>query len=284
MPFVFRQDINMKITRSNLIFISTITSLFFNINLSIAKDIWQEDKNTYIKISPSQDVNNSHPFSLSNESVSKILTSIHVKKSSKSTEPLFSEEQITLLSNYLPIALSKAASNEDVIFALSQKKSSLGGLKTSTYYVSGSAFVSEGKLNILIGEHNKVANRAYEMAYDPTNQGIVEYDFNFGNRIKPKFGFDTPVSFTANGLALANSNRNDWIVSELDVQPMQSVAKNTMMVSTNVQPTVIKASMQENEKSDDLVARFKQLEALKNANLITEEEYKMKRKQLLDEL
>ena len=50
------------------------------------------------------------------------------------------------------------------------------------------------------------------------------------------------------------------------------------------QTTVIKASMQENEKSDDLVARFKQLEALKNANLITEEEYKMKRKQLLDEL
>lgn len=274
----------MKITRLNLIFISTITSLFFNINLSIAADIWQEDKNNYIKISPSQDANNSHPFSLSNEAVSKILTSIHIKKNSKSTELLFSEEQITLLSHYLPIALSKAASDEDVIFALSQKKSSLGGLKTSTYYVSGTAFVSEGKLNILIGEHNKVANRAYEMAYDPTNQGIVEYDFNFGNRIKPKFGFDTPVSFTANGLTLANNNRSDWIISELNVQPLQAMAKNTVVASTNAQPTVIKASIQENEKSDDLVARFKQLEALKNANLISVEEYKMKRKQLLDEL
>lgn len=274
----------MKITRLNLIFISTITSLFFNINLSIAADIWQEDKNNYIKISPSQDANNSHPFSLSNEAVSKILTSIHIKKNSKSTELLFSEEQITLLSHYLPIALSKAASDEDVIFALSQKKSSLGGLKTSTYYVSGTAFVSEGKLNILIGEHNKVANRAYEMAYDPTNQGIVEYDFNFGNRIKPKFGFDTPVSFTANGLTLANNNRSDWIISELNVQPLQAMAKNTVVASTNAQPTVIKASIQENEKSNDLVARFKQLEALKNANLISVEEYKMKRKQLLDEL
>lgn len=49
------------------------------------------------------------------------------------------------------------------------------------YYVVGSIFVVDDQFNIFIGEFDKVVNKVYEMVYDFIFQGLVKYDFDFGN-------------------------------------------------------------------------------------------------------
>jgi hypothetical protein len=155
-----------------LLFITTV-------HIADAQVIFQEDKNNFIRLVEKQNETdsdmraNQHPFTLQEQDVSAILSAIQVVKNKNTSTPLFSNEQVALLAAYLPEALRTATAQQDVIFALSKEKRYLAGLKTQTYYVAGSIFVADDQLNILIGEFDKVANKAYEMAYDPTTLILV---------------------------------------------------------------------------------------------------------------
>ena len=158
--------------------------------------------------------------------------------------------------------------------------------KTQTYYVAGSIFVADDQLNFLIGEFDKVANKAYEMAYDPTSQGLVKYDFDFGNRKQAKFSFDSPLSFSAPGIELKTKSRFDWVVAPTQLAFEAPVEKETLSPA-NRENTPSKKDVAGSASlpaENDIVARFKRLDALKKAKLISETEYAEKRRQLLDEL
>ncbi|MBJ2129761.1 hypothetical protein JC525_12535 [Alteromonas sp. IB21] len=285
--------------KSTSLFFLNLTRLFFLIIVLIpsarsadAQTIFQEDKNNFIALieKPNETASsmraNQHPFTLQEQDVSAILSAIQVVKNKNTSTPLFTSEQVSLLAVYLPKALRKATAQQDVIFALSKEKRYLAGLKTQTYYVAGSIFVADDQLNILIGEFDKVANKAYEMAYDPTSQGLIKYDFNFGNRKQAKFSFDSPLSFSAPDIELKMKNRFDWVVAPTKLTLEASVEKETLSPS-NRENTPSQKNISDTATlpaENDIVARFKRLDALKKANLISETEYAQKRRQLLDEL
>jgi len=268
-----------------LLFITTVC-------IADAQVIFQEDKNNFIRLveKPSEadsDMRaNQHPFTLQQQDVSAILSAIQVIKNKNTSTPLFSNEQVALLAAYLPEALRTATAQQDVIFALSKEKRYLAGLKTQTYYVAGSIFVADDQLNILIGEFDKVANKAYEMAYDPTSQGLVKYDFDFGNRKQAKFSFDSPLSFSAPGIELKTKSRFDWVVAPTQLAFEAPIEKETLSPANreNTPSTEDVSGSGSLPAENDIVARFKRLDALKKANLISETEYAEKRRQLLDEL
>ena len=290
--------------KSTSLFFLNLTRLFFLIIVLIpsarsadAQTIFQEDKNNFIALieKPNETASsmraNQHPFTLHEQHITAILSAIHVVKNKNTSTPLFTSEQVSLLAVYLPKALREATAQQDVVFALSKEKRYLAGLKSQTYYVAGSIFVADSKLNILIGEFDKVANKAYEMAYDPTSQGLVKYDFNFGQREQAKFSFNTPLSFSAHGFELKAKNRFDWVVAPTKLTLEASVEE------ASVEKETLSPSNRENTPSqknisdtatlpaeNDIVARFKRLDALKKANLISETEYAEKRRQLLNEL
>ena len=270
-----------------------LTLLFITtVHIADAQVIFQEDKNNFIRLVEKQNETdsdmrtNQHPFTLQEQDVSAILSAIQVVKNKNTSTPLFSNDQVALLAAYLPEALRTATAQQDVIFALSKEKRYLAGLKTQTYYVAGSIFVADDQLNILIGEFDKVANKAYEMAYDPTSQGLVKYDFDFGNRKQAKFSFDSPLSFSAPGIELKTKNRFDWVVAPTQLAFDAPVEKETLSPA-NRENTPSKKDVAGSAPlpaENDIVARFKRLDALKKANLISETEYAEKRRQLLDEL
>ena len=285
--------------KSTSLFFLNLSRLFFlfivlipSVRNADAQTIFQEDKNNFIALVEKPKEKNSgkranqHPFTLHEQDITAILSAIQVVKNRNTSTPLFTSEQVALLAAYLPQALRKATAQQDIIFALSKEKRYLAGFKTQTYYVAGSFFVADSKLNILIGEFDKVANKAYEMAYDPTSQGLVKYDFNFGQREQAKFSFNTPLSFSAHGLKLKAKNRFDWVVAPTKLTLETSVEKETLSPS-NRESTPSQRNISDTATLPaeiDIVARFKRLDALKKANLISETEYAEKRRQLLNEL
>ncbi|WDT85387.1 hypothetical protein [Alteromonas sp. 009811495] len=257
-----------------------------------AQVIFQEDKNNFIRLveKPNETDSdmraNQHPFTLHERDITAILSGIQVVKNQNTSTPLFSNEQVSLLAAYLPEALITATAQQDVIFALSKEKRYLAGLKTQTYYVAGSIFVADNQLNILIGEFDKLANKAYEMAYDPTSQGLVKYDFDFGKRLQAKFSFNSPLSFSTPGIDLKTKNRFDWVVAPTQLAFEAPVEKEIFSLSNreNVPSKKDVSGPATLSKKNNIVDRFKRLNALKNLNLISETEYAEKRRQLLDEL
>ncbi len=265
-----------------------IISIFFATpSFSSNTILWSEDKNTVIKI---QDNNfevkklrksditeseligqkNSQPVVLNEKDILKFLSSIKIVKNKNATESLFTEEQQSNLAKYLVIGLKKASPHQDILFSLAKEKRALGGLKKQTYFIAGRAFFNDGILNLIIGEYNRLANSAYEMAYDPTNQGLVEYDFNYGERLTPKFPFNEELVFTLSSVTM-KSGRTDWVtvnVAELH--------------NTTLSPDIVKEALKPHK--DTLIERFKTLEKLRKEGLITQEEYEQKRKVLLENL
>lgn len=266
-------------------FMTLVIFLFLPLHQAQSAELYKEGKNNYITLKKNEDGKNQHPFHLSEEAVTHVLSGISITQddNDRGTAPLFSGHQVTLLATYLPIALKQAKPDEDIVFSLSKEVRTLGGLKKQTLYVTGSVFIENDRLNILIGEFDKAANRAYEMAYDPTAQGLVKYSFSYGHREQQAFGFSKPLTFTATGLAFGRENRYDWITASTD---LTALAKESVPLVQQPDLSVAPASSAKHSaaKQETLITRFKRLETLKKAKLISEEEYQEKRQQLLDQL
>lgn len=278
-------SIMMKLTLK--IQLAIICIFFATPSFSSNTILWSEDENTVIKI---QDNNfegkqlgksditeseligqkNSQPVVLNEQDILKFLSSIKIVKNKNTTEPLFTEEQQSNLAKYLAIGLKKASPHQDILFSLAKEKRALGGLKKQTYFIAGRAFFNDGILNLIIGEYNRLANNAYETAYDPTNQGLVEYDFNYGERLTPKFPFNEELAFTLSSVTM-KSGRTDWVT--VNVAELHNTTLSTDIVKEALKP-----------HEDTLIKRFKTLEKLKKEGLITQEEYEQKRKVLLENL
>ena len=259
------------------ILLAIIFMIFATPSFSSSTILWRGDKNTEIKIQDNNveekylnGGNNSQPVVLNEKNVLSFLSSIRVVKNKNTTEPLFTKEQQGQLAKYLSIGLQKAGPHQDIVFSLAKESRTLGGLKKQTYYIAGKAFYNNALLNIIIGEYNRLANSAYEMAYDPTNQGLVEYDFNYGDRVASKFPFSEKLQFTFSGVTM-KPDRTDWMTVNLEE-----------LKKTTSSSKALKEVLKPNE--DTLIKRFKTLEKLRKEGLITQEEYQQKRKVLLGNL
>lgn len=294
----------------NLLLLSTFLTLSF-ISPSFAQtskantEVWSQDDNIYIKLAPTESsskISNAHPVELETSTLLLALESIYIKKSRRNYVSLFSEAQQITLATYLATGLKKANKNQDVVFVLEKEKLLLGGLKRDKVFVSGRAFYADGQLNIIIGEYDKARNRAYEMAYDPTNQGLITYDFDYGSRSKAsgvKYG---PVEFASESIRFAQNGREDWIAFDINslsteeaqlaeqpkFQPQSTVerssdlpARQSHPPSPRTQPVQTPPKISEDS---DLISRFVTLEELKKKGLISDQEYEKKRKELLSEL
>jgi hypothetical protein len=306
----------MKPLKSHLI---TLTLLFSalpacsGLALGFGKDrgvIWQASSNEFIKYSDrdkSADGNNNHPVNLDGDEISKILDSIKtVKQDDKSddkekhTPPtLFTAQQITLLGKYLAEGLAGARPDQDVIFALEKSIDRFIGLKPDRMFVAGRVFYKDNRLNLIIGDYDRPRNDAYEAAYDPTHTGIVRYHFNYGDRGKSS-GFDKAV-ITVNGIEykqLKSGRRNDWLVIDLNAasnsydvvtqmhkdEELAEKRKELIEILDSDESAALDRSRPTEVGRRPLEERLTELKQLREKDLITEEEYAQKRKQLLNEL
>jgi hypothetical protein len=278
----------------------------FGGNKKVNEVLWENGPNQYIKYID-QDTStfggNDHPVQLSQKEIAISLSLLKIKgKSSTQPQefrPIFTSGQAVLLSNNLAKGLNGAIPTKDIIFVLEKSEEKLMGLKTDSSFIAGRVFYKDKKLNIIIGDYNRARNRGYEAAYDPTNAGIVSYNFEHGQRSKSASGSSVFDKIILEIPGIKNQKekkiRRDWFVIDVKLAAASYVsrekeAKKEEMVKKRreieeilgrsipvaVNPVPMLPKTVEN--------RLMILNNLKEKSLITNEEYVEKRKKILDEL
>lgn len=303
-----------KIFTLFFIFLIIFPASVFAAGFFAKKDvIWQENNNKYFKYAvqdKSSFGENDHPVELEEKEISAVLESIKIQGKNRpdkeeKLKSIFTVEQMNMLSRYLAKGLKNAKPQQDIIFVMEKSIKRSLGLKPEGFFVAGRAFYKDNKLNIIIGDYDRRRDDSYEAAVDPTHVGIVRYQFDHGKRSKNSRFKETIIS--VNGIEkkqLNNTQRTDWLVIDVAVaskayDQQQTMRKNEEMAKKRKEIREILGSEEINQREEtipqkqtdrprkvtnSLEERLTTLKRLKDKNLITDEEYAQKRKQLLDEL
>lgn len=280
--------------------------------------LWQSGKNLRIKlVDQGGDAKkpNDQPVKLNAREITDALMSMQIwnKHYIKSDElkRLFSAGQAQTLGQYLAEGLGKARPDQDITFVLA--KQNVGFLnETTTQFMAGRAFYVDGKLNIIIGDYNRPADRFKERAIASTGgDPDILYIFDHGSRGSSS-GFKKDV-ITKDGIN-THDGRRDWF--ELDIpkaahaylaeqqqlqQQQQSNNAGANGGSAALQQETARMARENREMrlelarmrkemaeqpkgSQTVEERLKTLESLKKKGLISDEEYKNKRKEILNNL
>ena len=184
-----------------------------SIQLAIADDtLWKSGKNLYIKLDDQDESAkpNQHPVDIATDQVINALKAIRIYDKKEKYVSVFSVQQASLLGKYLVTGLAKAEPGQDIVFALAKRSSSYAVIK-ETYFMAGRAFYVDDKLNIIIGDYDRLPDKFMERVYSGTGdtQG-VQYHFDTGRRDKPS-KFNHRLIKTEG----VNTKRRDWFVVDV---------------------------------------------------------------------
>lgn len=271
--------------------------------------IWQAGANEFIKFTD-QDTSslgkNDHPVVLQAKEINTILVSIKFHEqekdklaTEKNSKSVFTEQQANLLGQYLEQGLKDAKPDQDIIFVMEKSVKRFTLLKPALYFIAGRVFYKNNKLNIIIGDYDRLRNEAFEAVNDPTGTGHIHYSFDYGNRSKAS-GFKKAI-ISINGIEnkqLNSARRADWLVIDLNIasvaiehmarmrekDEMANRRKELVEVLSSEDTVHIDATSNLESVTPSHEERLTELKHLRNKDLITDEEYEQKRKQILDEL
>lgn len=227
-------------------------------------------------------VANSHPAHLSPGDLRRMLASVGVvMPGGDAPVPLFSETELKVLEDAGARALGGANPHEDVTFAVFGYHAALEGFLKQARVTTGRMFCQDGKLNLILGIAQGEVMENEDRRLSP---------FTPGSRLQPS---DTSARFTeGRGGMPFTMKRRDWLVFSLPAAV--PAARESARPSIEPAPPVAMppVSPQKGEAKVDhpageprsLEERLILLNQLKQKGLITEEEYRAKRLQILDEL
>lgn len=271
--------------------------------------IWQASTNEIIKYIDQDTLNsskNDHPAVLQTKDINTILASIKFypqKEGNHSTDKqlksVFAEQQTKLLGRYLEQGLKGAKPHQDIIFVMEKRVNRLSLLKPSRYFVAGRVFYKNNKLNIIIGDYDRLRNEAFEAVNDPTGTGHIHYSFDYGKRSRPsRFNKEIISVKGIENKRLNDTQRVDWLVIDVNValkslehmakirnkDEMENRHKELMELLDSEDTIHIDAITSPEKVTHSVEERLIELIRLRNKDLITDEEYTQKRKQILDDL
>ncbi len=216
---------------------------------------------------------NSHPVEIPPDRLTAILASIEFSSAeSAKPEQLLLSESLELLVPQLVQGFRKAAPGEDVTFAIiGLYKTSLGFARTPKV-TTGRAFYNDGRLNIIFGFAQKDFNEREDRRLSPLTPGKREEALDGGWKLLPQ-----P---RRNGYTLV---RKDWVTFSdawrAAVAPLPVATQNAPSApSIPAQP--VKQTIDTRKPAERLAT----LNELKEKGLITAEEYRAKRQEILNEL
>lgn len=297
-------------------FISTLQSLTVCLCVllsfgSLSEEvIWEKNQNVLIKLVDIENAAYAHPTKVSLEAIQAFLLQISiVDLKDNDAEALFTEQQVKILSENLPVALAKASQKQAVVFSLSQKKSSLSGLFKREVFTAGAIFIEQDTLNLSLGDVHKERERGFESVYDPTNLGLVKYDFDYGLTGTTSLNKGSEIKFTSDleGVSNTHTNQVSLALSSMPALMQRTLQQTTTRANNNntgLTRLEVEQIVEEHNAKEEAVShiqednlnkvqgvqgksieeRFKLLEKLKQQGLISDQEYSAKRNQLLDEI
>jgi uncharacterized membrane protein len=183
--------------------------------------------------------------------------------------PLFTEGALQLLAPYLQQALRKAGPGEDVTFVIIGMYKTLYGYANRPMATSGRLFYQGGKLNLILG----VVKEDIRYRQDSTDRDFRL--FAAGSRQSVAQGEWSLVPSDERPFELP---RKDWVVFD---PKAAFTAKPVVPVAAQPLPQTVQPMKKGAERP--LTERLATLNDLKAKGLITEDEYKIKRREIMNE-
>lgn len=280
--------------------------------------IWEGAANNYFKLAEQDDSKfgkNDHPITLDEEDIINALTALEYTDTSilggEAIVSVFSYSQIRLLAEYLAEGLSEAKPDQDIIYAIGGTSKKLLVL-TKKSYTTGRVFYKAGKLNIIIGEYDLVRSEAMEKELDPSGRGEVNYNFSHGYRNKISNHFqESIIGITGvTQKVIKGKPRRDWLEIDVDLAAETYLAKKNERENPQLkqdqalkieaaklakQRREMRAEMarlrkdmeqrtNESSSAKSIEDRISTLDQLLEKELISKEEYAVKRKEILNDI
>ena len=197
---------------------------------------------------------NAHPFSVSVDTLRQTLASLKVEgTTSRKAVPVFTGEELEEIVPHLAAALAKAGPKEDVTFAVTGKHGAFGEYSPRTV-TTGRVFVHAALLNVIFGRvHETYERGAATSLFTP---GSRAHRIESGWNIVP-------------GSARLADNRSDWVMFDVKTlpAPKEKTEGNTATPSDS--------------RYQDIKNKLGALDRLKADGLITEDEYRERRRAIL---
>ncbi len=305
---------------------SCLLLLFIHSNVLADEVLWKSGLNLFIKLdkqdknSDGKRVPNQHPVSLNAAQIRDALNALIVwdksfftgaLKDKEEAESVFSLSQARLLGTHIASGLQRARPDQDVVFAITRRKKSFLFMKDTTY-TGGRVFYANGKLNLIIGDYDRLGDKFKERAHQSSGIAEIKYYIAPGKRAK-RSGFDKGVVLI-DGITTYKGDgksRNDWFVIDVGKASASFVAKQTGEAEANnsvndeklrreaaksakerremrLEMARLRKEMKEQAQGEATVRspeeRLEKLEALRSKALITEDEYKSKRAEILGDI
>jgi hypothetical protein len=243
---------------------------------------------------------NSHPINLSPEAIRALLGGVRTPVSGGGDEALFGVSELADLVESIQLALAAALPDEDLLLVSTSRRG--GGLLTAPTAITARLFVTGDRLNVIVHDNRFEFFGLYRGAGTlPT--------FVFGSRTNP--------SLANLRRAGANARRADWLEipfsaanAAIEVpggasQPAAAVAAPAAVAvspapapapmptpaaapaaaaATPVQPAAAPGRARDPAFYDEQEQRLRTLKRLRDNNLISEDEYQQKRREVLQQL
>lgn len=272
--------------------------------------IWNGGVDGYVRIErqeSSANRPNQHPVSVTPEQLAVVLGEFEFRRGTGKERPLMSEAMARRLAGPLSEALARVDPSQDVTFAITGRAGGFFNVVSPRAVTTGRVFYLDGRLNVVFGLIEKNIQDMFRAtgvlpAYDP------------GQRAGP---LTTGVEvIPAAGMQLASSGRSDWIEMGRDAwpspdgrvyaaAPTQPPADNVLsgaptapvvtpaptvsaapppVATAPVPPPTNTVTAPAPGYYESFEQRLATLKRLREQDLITEEEYRNKRQEILDQL
>lgn len=260
--------------------------------------------------------NNNHPVELKVDEIVNSLKALEFTEKqifgNETIKSVFTTSQANLLGKQLANGLKDAKPGQDIIFVLVGTNPKLLVLKQK-YFLAGRAFYQDGKLNIIIGEYNLPRNDELERVYDPGDNRAVSYSYNYGRRSKQSNKFKGTI-ITVPGFEnkkTAKKFRRDWfmldvtLASQAFLAEMEAIRNPISNNDRQMQVEAAKLSRERREMRAEMARMRKEMKQINSGSgsssktteerittldqlltkeLITQEEYDIRRKEILNDI
>lgn len=230
---------------------------------------------------------NRHPLSISPHALRGLLASATMIEEGK-PEPIFNAEQLDEITAPLSVALARALPTQDVSFAVAGLTNSFG-MFASRSVTTARVFAQEKSLEIIFG----LGRRDFENQMRGTGMLIAFEPGQRAQRVDSNLAINAPET---------TQRRADWL--SIDLQRLELAGAGSTPVAVpgagspaaaattsgssnfNAPAAASRPGAAPNAESifNNLSERFKALQKLRDAGLISEAEFEAKRKSLLGEL
>ena len=294
-----------------------LVSKFFHKEI-VNSTVWElnEQYVRLVEVEPDASAND-HPVRIDKTELQQALASLQLWREGgvfrdEESLPVYPPGQAELIARYVSDALSKADAREDVIFNVRSYTSVLLSMAKEREWTTGRVFYEDGGFNLIIGEYQKRLDKGKKIVEG--SFGIVDdfRDVYFDPGTRTRKGKMPGRIVTTSGVKLAREggDRPDWVVLDIEAAALAYRESQTPLEirkeERRAKAEAAKLTLERRQMREEMARMRKELKELQaggrtpaaaslenrlgkllelhEKGLISEDEFKRRKEELLQEI